>query len=285
MNDFIKVSQPLTDHVEKHLLDNYDFRSLCKVNSPTCFYPKGFKNDDIEIKIFPDVIYYEFSLQKLSSGYKRGENFSSDEMKSLLHEVQRNYLINLTESKIVNLEIGFTLPEIPALPFIQNIVANRAIPKTRDKHLGKGNSGKFRGTSAELKFYDKGKHLDLPVSLFRMEDRLLRSSLIKTLGVSCIADLSNPDVQLAMLKRFIRTLNLIVIVDETILGELTPSELLFIKDCQIPPNWENTGKFGNHTARSNARRKIRRMHEARGLQLPNRQIIQSAYQEYEKFIG
>jgi hypothetical protein len=285
MNDFIKLIQPLTDRVEKHLLDNNEFKSLCKVNSPTCFYPKGFKSDNIEIKIFPDVVYYEFSLQKLSSGYKRGENFSNDEMKSLLSELQHKYLIDPKESKVINLEIGFTFPELPALRFIQNIVANRAIPKTRDKHLGKGNSGKFRGSSSELKFYDKGMHLDLPFSLFRMEDRLLRSSLIKKLGITCMADLLNPDVQISMLKRFIRTLNLIVIIDEMMLEELDLSERLFIKDCQIPPNWEDTGKFGNHTSRANARRKIRRMHETRGLQLPNKQIIESAYKEYEKFIG
>lgn len=284
MFDFIKVSQPNENGIEERLIKQRDFKNPCRAGTSDCFYPLTFKNEEIKISIFPAEVYYELSLQKLSKGYKAGENLRASEMRYLLETVGSSYEINLLKAKVINLEIGFTYSKIPALPFIQNAIAYRSVPKTRDKHLGKGETGKFRCASSEVKFYDKGKHLGLPVSMLRIEKRLLRSAAIKKQGIYSLTDLLNDEIQIKSLAYYINALKDMIIIDENLFESLQLGEKSFIKDCRISSNWEKGGKFGNHTARANAKRKIRRLHDIRGLHLPNRQIIQSAYQEYENFI-
>lgn len=284
MFDFLKLLQKNEPDIEKWLLDNFAFTNPCEVRTNDCFYPLEFKNHEVYIKIFSAKILYEFSLQKLARGFSNGLNFNCKEMQSILQRLQKRYAISLTDAKVINIEIGFTYELIPALPFIQNTMAYRTAVKRRDKHLGRGQSFKFRCAGTEIKGYDKGSQLRLPYSMLRFEKKITRSKLINTLGITCLNDLSKNQVQMNVITYYIKALKELIIVDDIPLTGIRPMDVDFIKECRDSKNWEKNEKFGRHTARGNAKRKLHRLIKESGVRLTNEIMLEAAYAEYEKFI-
>lgn len=285
MVDFLKLRQKKESAIEDKLLHNHNFTSPCEVRTSDCYYPLEFKNHEISIKIFSKEIIFEFSLQKLARGISIERNFNCNEMQAILQRLQEKYSISSTDAKVINIEIGFTYEFISALPIIQNTMACRTSVKRRDKHLGRGESFKFRCAGTEIKGYDKGKQLMLPYSMLRLEKKIFRSELINKLGITCLNDLIKNEVQMNMIAYYIKALKELIIVDNIPLTELRQIDIDFIKECRDTTNWEKNGKFGNHTTRGNAKRKLHGLIKEGGFTPSNEIIIEAAYEEYEKFIN
>lgn len=284
MVDFLKIRQKNELAVEARLLNNFNFTTPCEVSTSDCFYPLEFKNHEISIRIFTSHIIYEFSLQKLARGFSIDRNFNCKEMQTILQRLQKKYSISLTNAKVINIEIGFTYESITAMPFIQNTMACRTAVKRRDNYSGRGESFKFRCAGTEIKGYDKGMQLNLPYSMLRLEKKIFRAELINKLGITCINDLSKSQVQMNVIAYYIKALKELIIVDNIPLTELRQVDIDFIKECRDAANWEKNGKFGSHTTRGNAKRKLHGLIKESGVKLTNEIIIEAAYAEYEKFI-
>jgi hypothetical protein len=137
------------------------------------------------------------SLHKYRNlGKHNYDDFSVVDVAEVVHELERNFRIDIYSTVLNNVEFGVNV----VLPFRVNVVLDNLITykgKCFDRKVEKGMSFyECRMSKFTIKIYDKGKQYNLPDNVLRFEIKVTAMQYLKPKGIKLryLSDLLNMDI-------------------------------------------------------------------------------------------
>jgi hypothetical protein len=137
------------------------------------------------------------SLHKYRNlGKHNYDDFSVVDVAEVVHELERNFRIDIYSTVLNNVEFGVNV----VLPFGVHVVLDNLITykgKSFDRKVEKGMSFyECRMSKFTIKIYDKGKQYNLPDNVLRFEIKVTAMQYLETKGIKLryLSDLLNMDI-------------------------------------------------------------------------------------------
>lgn len=207
---------------------------------------------------------FQGSLHKYRNlGKHNYDDFSAVEVMEVVHELERNFEIDIYSTVLNNVEFGVNV----VLPFGVNVVLDNLITY-RGKHFehkeGKGmNFYECRMSKFTIKIYDKGKQFKLPNNVLRFEIKVTAMQYLKDKGgieLRYLSDLLNMDIYEILGN------TLTEVFDEILFGDNTINENnLTEKEYRIYSPGSNPIKWKRQTGEKERKRLQRLEHEFKSI--------------------
>ncbi len=222
-----------------------------------------------------------------SAQYPNGANyqpFTFEQLQSELFYIEEKLGLDLSKSKIQNLEFGVNLPvNFPVMDYIQkNLILYKVKLFERwGEKRGVSLGYQCKLSQFSIKIYDKALQFDLPDPLMRFEIRVVRMQKLKKHRIQYLSDLQNYQKVYGLLNYLLDSWNHILIHDEEIDSkDLSAEDRSFLTQCSNPTFWRIQIKNG-YTHLSDNRKKFQAIQQRHKSGLV-KEIHQKIHLEWKK---
>jgi hypothetical protein len=228
--DFTKVL--LIDYNPTLLLEHplLDFHTtFCNKTSEILIQKSTYKN--LNFYIYPSGrIILEGSLHKFkNNGEHNSNSFHHFELVAVLLELQDQFTLDLSKCKIQNLEFGVNLiMPFPCSDILQNLLFSNS-RVISDHSVDSGILRKVKNQRNELKFYDKGAHINpdnTDSNLLRFEKKYCKGEDLIKVGIETFSDLLRIETFQFFKSELIRCWHGVLLFESTLDLEKIPKSYL-----------------------------------------------------------
>lgn len=224
MIDNVKLFVKDKHRFENHIINNGLIELKSTINYVTGEineYPKKGNNLNLNVNITQNQATILGSIHKYDNiveerGNHNYNDFSFCQIQQVIRELTEKYKIK-NDTSITNLEFGFNLvvEKDPKLIIDTNLLMNNfKSPNKNLKFLGRGDYKEFQLTDYNIKFYNKSKQYKLGTHVLRIELKIIRSRMLKKLGIFSLEELLEKETYYRLFEDFIEKFEGLMIVDE-----------------------------------------------------------------------
>ncbi len=185
--------------------------------------------------------------------WTNSNDFGISQLGESINWLVQSFNIDPKKTIPINIESGVNISlSRPVVPVLRNlaIVQSNKRPSTRKNYI-KGyfleySIGATNRSYEYIKYYSKGGQKGISNHLLRFECKLMRSEKIRTHGINCLEDLTNPQVWISLHNHLMKRVTDLVIVDQLEPFEaMTKPERKNFERMINPVNWQ----IGNKSKR------------------------------------
>lgn len=190
------------------------------------------------IELYPSGrVELQGSIHKQFAGGSNHSDFTIDNLKTAIEEIERDLSISASDINIHNLEIGANL-EVNFKPglLLDNLIVYKNSPFNSMRVIGRGHGKDIYKSHYAVKVYSKGLQYGLSKNLVRFEKKIFKMQALKA-GQIVLSDLLSIPFIDRCKAQLIECLDNIIISELIDLERLRGKELKVYEQCINPLNW------------------------------------------------
>lgn len=240
MFDYLKMSASLTAF-KIDLTSNPLLEFTTEVNDQTgelknSIYKADYKS--LVIYIYPSGrVEIRGSIHKQFAGGSNHSDFTIENLKTAIKEIENDLGISASDINIHNLEIGANL-EVNFKPglLLDNLIVYKNSPFNTMRVIGRGHGKDIYKSHYAVKIYSKGLQYGLSRNLVRFEKKIFKMQALKA-GQIVLSDLLSIPFIDHCKAQLIDCIDNFIISEPIDLERIRSKELKVYEDCINPLNW------------------------------------------------
>jgi len=238
--DYLKMSTFLTAF-KTDLTSNPLLEFTTEVNDQTgelknSIYKADYKS--LVIYIYPSGrVEIRGSIHKQFAGGSNHSDFTIENLKTAIQEIEKDLSISASDINIHNIEIGVNLNVSfrPGL-LLDNLIVYKNSPFNSMRVIGRGHGKDIYKSHYAIKIYSKGLQYGLPENVVRFEKKIFKMQALKA-GQILLSDLLSPSFIDYCKAQLMDCIESIIISEPIDLKHISKKQLKVYEDCINPLNW------------------------------------------------